>query len=135
MTHAHKKAAGFALRMADNWMLWLEICQFCACDAMFMALISSQFCITDSPPVHYSRQERIMRVSAVRRQERDTPTHLIKNCNSTHDGRVSKDRPVITDGTRTYSFVLDRTGLLEGKKQLSTNLGQSCLSASLSRYC
>ena len=56
-----------------------------------------------------------MRVSAVRRQERDTPTHLIKNCNSTHDGRVSKDRLVITDGTRTYSFVLDRTGLLEGK--------------------
>jgi len=27
-----------------------------------------------------------------RRQERDTPTHLIKNCKSTHDGRVSKDR-------------------------------------------
>ena len=76
-----------------------------------------------------------MRVSAVRRQERDTPTHLIKNCNSTHDGRVSIDRLVITDSTRTYSFVLDRTGLLEGKKQLSTNLGQSCLSASLSRYC
>ena len=72
-----------------------------------------------------------MRLSVVRRQERDTPTHLIKNCNSTHDGRVSKDRLVITDG----SFVLDRTGLLEGKKQLSTNLGQSCLSASLSRYC
>ena len=31
-----------------------------------------------------------MRVSAVRRQERDTPTHLIKNCTATHDGRVSK---------------------------------------------
>ena len=27
-------------------------------------------------------QERIMRVSAVRRQERYTPTHLIKNCTS-----------------------------------------------------
>ena len=80
-------------------------------------------------------QERIMRVSAVRRQERDTPTHLIKNCNSTHDGRVSKDRLVMADGTRTYSSVLDGTSLLEGKKQLSTNLGRSCLSASLSRYC
>ena len=43
-----------------------------------------------------------MRVSAVRRQERDTPTHLIKNCNSTHDGRVSKDRLVMADGTRSY---------------------------------
>ena len=50
-----------------------------------------------------------MRVSAVRRQERDTPTHLIKNCTSTHDGRVSKDRLVMADGTRTYSFVLDGT--------------------------
>ena len=40
---------------------------------------------------NYYYQERIMRVSA---QERDTPTHLIKNCNSTHDGRVSKDRLV-----------------------------------------
>ena len=30
----------------------------------------------------------------VRRQERDTPTHL------THDGRVSKDRLVMADGTR-----------------------------------
>ena len=48
-----------------------------------------------------------MRVSAVSRQERDTRTHLIKNCNSSH---VSKDRLAITDGTRTYSFVLDRTG-------------------------
>ena len=76
-----------------------------------------------------------MRVSEVRRQERDTPTHLIKNCTSTHDGRVSKDRLVIADGTRTYSFVLDGTGLLEGKKQLSTIPGQSCLSASSSRYC
>ena len=76
-----------------------------------------------------------MRVSAVRRQERDTPTHLIKNCTSTHDGRVSKDRLVMADGTRMYSFVLDRTGLLEGKKQLSTIPGLSCLSASLSRYC
>ena len=75
-----------------------------------------------------------MRVSAVRRQESDTPTHLIKNCNSTHDGRVSKDRLVMADSMRTYSFVLDGTGLLEGKKQLSTNLGQSCLSVSLSRY-
>ena len=75
-----------------------------------------------------------MRLSAVRRQERNTPTHLIKNCTSTHDGRVSKDRLVMADGTRTYSFVLDGTGLLEGKKQLSTNLGRSSLSASLSRY-
>ena len=54
-----------------------------------------------------------MRVSAVRRQERDTPTHLIKNCNSTHDGRVSKDRLVMADGTRTYSFVMDGTWLSE----------------------
>ena len=54
-----------------------------------------------------------MRVSAVRRQERDTPTHLIKNCTSTHDGRVSKDRLVMADGTRTYSFVLDGTWQLE----------------------
>ena len=76
-----------------------------------------------------------MRVSAVRRQERDTPTHLIKNCTSTHDGRVSKDRLVMADSTRTYSFVLDGTGLLEGKKQLFTIPGLSCLSASLSRYC
>ena len=75
-----------------------------------------------------------MRASAVRRQERDTPTHLIKNCNSS-DGRVSKDRLVMADGMRTYSFVLDGTGLLEGKKQLSTILGRSCLSASSSRYC
>ena len=58
-------------------------------------------------------QERIMRVSAVRRQECDTPMHLIKNCNSTHDGRVSKDRLVMADGTRTYSFVLVGTWLLE----------------------
>ena len=58
-----------------------------------------------------------MSLSAVREQERDTPTHLIKNCTS-HDGRVSKDRLVMADGTRTYSFVLDGTGLLEGKKQL-----------------
>ena len=76
-----------------------------------------------------------MSLSAVREQERGTPTHLIKNCTSTHDGRVSKDRLVMADGTRTYSFVLDGTGLLEGKKQLSTILGQSCLSASSSRYC
>ena len=55
-----------------------------------------------------------MRVSAVRRQERDTPTHLIKNCTSTHDGRVSKDRLVMADGTRTYSFVLDGTWQLRG---------------------
>ena len=48
-----------------------------------------------------------MRVSAVRRQEQDTPTHLNKNCTSTHDGRVSKDRLEMADGTRTYSFVLD----------------------------
>ena len=74
-----------------------------------------------------------MRVSAVRRQERDNPTHLIKNCTSAHDGRVSKDRIVMAHGTRTYSFVLDGTGLLECKKQLSTILGQSCLSASSSR--
>ena len=74
-----------------------------------------------------------MRVSAVRRQERDT--HLIKNSTSTHDGRVSKDRLVMADGTRTYSFVLDETGLLEGKKQLSTIVGQSCFSARSSRYC
>ena len=32
-------------------------------------------------------QERIMRVSPLRRQGWDTPTHLIKNCTSTHDGR------------------------------------------------
>ena len=76
-----------------------------------------------------------MSLSAVREQERNTPTHLIKNCNSTHDGRVSKDRLVMGDGTRTYSFVLDGTGLLEGKKQLSTNLGRSCLSASSSGHC
>ena len=57
----------------------------------------------------------------------DTPTHLIKNCNTTHDGRVSKDRLVMADGTRTHNFVLDGTGLLhvEGKKQLSTILGRS----------
>ena len=54
-----------------------------------------------------------MRVSAVRRQERDTPTYLIKNCTSTHDGRVSKDRLVMADGTCTYSFVLDGTWQLE----------------------
>ena len=77
-----------------------------------------------------------MRVSAVRRQERDTPTHLIKNCTSTHDGRVSKDRLVMADGTRirTVSYWMD-SGLLEGKKQLSTIPGQSCLFASSSRYC
>ena len=40
-----------------------------------------------------------MRVRAVERQERHTPTHLIK-LKSTH-GRVSKDRLVIADGTRT----------------------------------
>ena len=45
-----------------------------------------------------------MRVSAVRRQERDTPTHLIKNCNSTHDGRVSKDRLVMANGTQYVQF-------------------------------
>ena len=54
-----------------------------------------------------------MRVSAVRRREWDTPTHLIKTCTSTHDGRVSKDRLVMADGTRTYSFVLDGTWQLE----------------------
>ena len=49
-----------------------------------------------------------MRVSAVRRQERDTPTHLIKNYNSTHDGHVSKDRLVMADGTRTsVSYLLE----------------------------
>ena len=41
----------------------------------------------------------------------------------------------MADGARTYSFVLDGTGLLEGKKQLSTIPGRSCLSAGLSRYC
>ena len=51
-----------------------------------------------------------MKVSAVRR---DTRTHLIKNCTSTHDSRVSKDRLVMPDGTRTYSFVLDGTWQLE----------------------
>ena len=75
-----------------------------------------------------------MSLSAVREQERDTPTHLIKNRTSIHDGRVSKDRLVMTDGARTYSFVLDGTGLLEGMKQLSTIPGQSCLSSSFSRY-
>ena len=39
-----------------------------------------------------------MRVSAVKRQECDTHMHWIKNCNSTH-GRVSKDKPVMADGT------------------------------------
>ena len=57
-----------------------------------------------------------MRVSAVGRQERDTPTHLIKNCTSTHDGRVSKDRLVMADGTRTYSFVFDGTQAVRGSK-------------------
>ena len=41
-----------------------------------------------------------MRVSTVGMQERDTPTHLIKSCNSTHDGHVCKDRLVMTDGTQ-----------------------------------
>ena len=41
----------------------------------------------------------------------------------------------MADGTRTYSFVLDGTGILEGKNQLSAVLGQSWLSASSSRYC
>ena len=68
-----------------------------------------------------------MRVSMVRRQERDTPTHLIENCTSTHDARVSKDKLVMADGVRTYSFVLSGTCLLEGKKQLSTIPGLSCL--------
>ena len=45
-----------------------------------------------------------MRVSAVRRHERDTHTHLIKNCTSTHDGRVSKDRLVMADGTLYVQF-------------------------------
>ena len=46
-----------------------------------------------------------MSLSAVREQERDhdTPTHLIKNRTSTHDGRVSKDRLVMADGMRTYT--------------------------------
>ena len=39
--------------------------------------------------------------------------HLIKNCTSTRDGRVSIDRLVMADGTRTYSFVLDETWQLE----------------------
>ena len=43
-----------------------------------------------------------MRVSAVRRQERDTPTHLIKNYTSTHDRHVSKDSLVMVDGSRVY---------------------------------
>ena len=34
-----------------------------------------------------------------------TPTHLFKNCDSTHDGLVSKDRLVMADGTRTYGFL------------------------------
>ena len=50
-----------------------------------------------------------MRVSVVRRQEWDTPTHLIKNRTSTHDGRVSKDRLVMADGTRirTVSYWME----------------------------
>lgn len=39
-----------------------------------------------------------MRVSAVRRQEWDAPTHLIQNCKSTHDGLVSKNILVMADG-------------------------------------
>ena len=53
-------------------------------------------------------QERILRVSAVKRQEWDTPTHLIKYYNSTHDGHVSIDRLVMADGTCTsVSYWLD----------------------------
>ena len=67
------------------------------CEGMFALNLMKKTC--------YDRlQERIMRVSAVRRQERDTPTHLIKNCNSTHDGRVSKDRLVMTVRVRTVSY-------------------------------
>ena len=65
-----------------------------------------------------------MRVSAVRRQEQDTPTHLIKNCTSTHYGRVSKDRLVMADGTCTYSFVLDGTWqfFLESEKKINNKV-------------
>ena len=59
--------------------------------------------------------------SVLRRQERDTPTHLIKNCKSTHDGRVSKNRLVMADGTRTsvsYWLELDSQRLLGGRQQL-----------------
>ena len=52
-----------------------------------------------------------MSLSAVREQERDTPTPLIKNCTSS---RVSKDRLVMANGTCTYSFVLDGTWQFRG---------------------
>ena len=42
-------------------------------------------------------------------QERDTPMHFIKNCNTTHDGRVSKDRKEMADGNAYISFVLAAT--------------------------
>lgn len=49
-----------------------------------------------------------MRVSAVRRQERDTLTYLIKNYNSTHDRHVSKDRIVMADDTcMSVSYLLE----------------------------
>ena len=53
-------------------------------------------------------QERIVRVSVLRRQEMDTPVHFIKNCKSTHDGRVSKDRKEMADGN-AYISVLAAT--------------------------
>ena len=48
-----------------------------------------------------------MSLSAVGRQERDTPTHLIKNRTSTHDGRVSKDR-IVMGVTREVNSTRDQ---------------------------
>ena len=59
-----------------------------------------------------------MRASAVKIQECDTPTHLIKNYKSTHDGRVTKDRVVMAEDMH---FVLAGTWQSEvpgGKQQL-----------------
>ena len=62
-----------------------------------------------------------MRKSAVEGKERDTPTHLINNCESTHDGHVTKDRIVMADGTRTSVSYLAGTWQSEapgGKQEL-----------------
>ena len=55
-----------------------------------------------------------MRVSVLRRQEQDTPTHFTPHMH------VSKDRLVMADDYAYVTFVLAGTGLLEGKQQLST---------------
>ena len=52
-----------------------------------------------------------MRASAVKIQECDTPTHLIKNYKSTHDGRVTKDRVVMAED---MPFVLAGTWQCRG---------------------